>query len=161
MTRWARANNIHKHKPTGATPWSQLRAGGRGGGRGGAAQRDPLRKTQAGGSAVKKPNRKKKEYMDEDVNGFMEYLQQSGQTLPAAAGGAREGEQELREEVQTALTKDKRREDRRLKRQKNKKNNMVSRHDANQISIYINNEQQYQCLFVSPEFTCLSSDSYL
>ncbi|KAG8010435.1 Zinc finger CCHC domain-containing protein 9 [Nibea albiflora] len=79
MTRWARANNVHKHKPAEATPWSQLRGGG-GGGRGGGGhsgpsrgpQRDHLRGTQPGGSAVKKPNRKKKEYVDEDVNGFME-----------------------------------------------------------------------------------------
>lgn len=133
MTRWARANNIHKHKPAEATPWSKLRAGGghpgSSGGPAGAkqgAQRDHLRGTQPGGSAVKKPNRKKKDYVDEDVNGFLEYLQQSGQPLPKGDRGGREEEQELREEVGTALRKDRRREDRRIKRQKNKKNNMVS-----------------------------------
>lgn len=154
MTRWARANNVHKNKPAEATPWSQLRAGGGGrggGGRGGGhpgssggpfkqggnpgssggsfkqgGQRDYLRGTQPGGSDIKKPNRKKKEYLDEDVNGFMEYLQQSGQRLTKGDRGGREDVQELREEVETALKKDRRREDRRVKRQNDKKSNMVS-----------------------------------
>lgn len=121
MTRWARANNVHKHKPADATPWSQLRGGGRGG---------PLRKTQADSSSVKKPNRKKKEYVSEDVNGFLEYLQQSGQMLPPPPppppGGEQEGGRELREEVEEVLKKDRRREERRVKRQKNKKIRMVS-----------------------------------
>lgn len=137
MTRWARAGNVHKHKPAEATPWNQLRAGGARGGKGqpgasGSAgvakqgpQKDYLRRTQSGGAAVKKPNHKKKEYVDEDVNGFMEYLQQTGQSLPKADRGARE-DRELREEVQTALKKDRRREERRVKRQKDKKSNMVS-----------------------------------
>ncbi|XP_056259554.1 zinc finger CCHC domain-containing protein 9 [Seriola aureovittata] len=124
MTRWARANNVHKHKPVEATPWSQLRGGGGRGGRGQQGpQRDHLRGTQPGGSAVKKPNRKKKDYASEDVNGFLEYLQQTGQPLPR--GGGREEERELREEVEVALKKDRRREDRRVKRQNNKKNNML------------------------------------
>lgn len=157
MTRWARANNVHKNKPAEATPWSQLRAGGGGrggrgdGGQGGGhpgssggpfkqgghpgssggsfkqgGQRDYLRGTQPGGSDIKKPNRKKKEYLDEDVNGFMEYLQQSGQRLTKGDRGGREDARELREEVETALKKDRRREDRRVKRQNDKKSNMVS-----------------------------------
>ncbi|XP_049908575.1 zinc finger CCHC domain-containing protein 9 [Epinephelus moara] len=126
MTRWARANNVHKHKPAEATPWSQLRGGrGRGRGGGGGPQRDQLRGTQPGGSAVKKPNRPKKEYLNEDVNGFMEYLQHSGQPLPRGDKGGMEGERELREEVETALKKDRRREDRRVKRQNDKKNKML------------------------------------
>lgn len=135
MTRWARANNVHKHKPAEATPWSQLRTRrppGAGGGDGGSsstagvkgvAERNPLRKTQPSGSAIKKPNGKKKQYVSEDVNGFLEYLQQTGQHL---AKKSQEGEHELREEVQNALKKDKKREDRRIKRQTNKKNKMVS-----------------------------------
>ncbi|XP_035525035.1 zinc finger CCHC domain-containing protein 9-like [Morone saxatilis] len=105
--------------------------GGRGrghpGGSGGpsGAQRDPLRRTQPGGSGVNKPNRKKKEYVDEDVNGFLEYLQQSGRPLPRGDRGGREEEQGLREEVETALKKDRRREDRRVKRQTDKKKNML------------------------------------
>ncbi|XP_040014071.1 zinc finger CCHC domain-containing protein 9 [Xiphias gladius] len=140
MTRWARANNVHKHKPAEATPWSQLRAGGGGRGRGGGGhsggsgdpsvakqgqQWDRLRRTQPGGSAVKKPNRKKKDYVSEDVNGFLEYLQQTGQPLPRGDKGGREEEQQLREEVEIALKKDKRREDRRIKRQNDKKNKML------------------------------------
>ncbi|KAM4527498.1 zinc finger CCHC domain-containing protein 9 isoform 2-T2 [Odontesthes bonariensis] len=129
MTRWARANNIHKHKPADATSWSQLRGGGGGGGRGrgrggghaagatGGAQRDALRRTQ-------QPNRKK-EYISEDVNGFLEYLQQSGQSLPPRGGVRGWGEREVREEVEVALKKDRRREDRRVKRQTDKKNKMM------------------------------------
>ncbi|XP_044030547.1 zinc finger CCHC domain-containing protein 9 [Siniperca chuatsi] len=138
MTRWARANNVHKHKPAEATPWSRLRGGGGGGGGGGhpgrsggpadakrGPQRDHLRGTQPGGSAVKKPNHKKKDYVSEDVNGFLEYLQQTGQPLPKGDKGGWQGVQGLREEVETALKKDRRREDRRIKRQTDKKNNML------------------------------------
>ncbi|XP_075996633.1 zinc finger CCHC domain-containing protein 9 [Genypterus blacodes] len=125
MTRWARANNVHKHKTAEATPWSQLRGrGGRGrGGQAGSSRDtqakagDPLRGTQ-------KTNAKKKDYTNEDVNGFMEYLQQSGQRLPGGGGGRGEAQQ-LREEVEVALKKDRRREDRRIKRQDNKKSNML------------------------------------
>ncbi|KAG9353567.1 hypothetical protein JZ751_011686 [Albula glossodonta] len=139
MTRWARANNIHKHKPADATPWSQLKASGgaggsgsgQGAGRGGPSYRgprgqatDPLRRTQPG-QGGKKPNRKKKDYENVDVNGFMEYLQQTGQPLPRGPPGAPGVDDGLREEVATALKKDKRREDRRLKRQKIKKTSMV------------------------------------
>lgn len=139
MTRWARANNVHKHKPAEATPWSRLRGGAAGGrGRGGGGghpgrsgahpgpQRDYLRGTQPGGSAVNKPNNKKKDYVSEDVNGFLEYLQQTGQPLPRGDKGGWQGERGLREEVETALKKDRRREDRRIKRQTDKKSNMVS-----------------------------------
>ncbi|TNN40192.1 Zinc finger CCHC domain-containing protein 9 [Liparis tanakae] len=155
MTRWARANNIHKHKPAEATPWTHLRGGGgaagaagaagggAGGGAGGAGggpagpapsgsstsgpQRDRLRGPRLGGSAVKKPNRPKKEYVSDDVNGFLEFLQQSGRPLPrgGGGGGGGGGGLELREELETALKKDRRREDRRVKRQDNKKSNML------------------------------------
>lgn len=131
MTRWARANNHHKQKPADATPWHQLKANGAGeqksqaggsstsGGAEKAPEKDRLRRTIPGISAVKKPNRKKKEYADEDVNGFLEYLQQTGQHLPEGGDGG------LREEVKTALKKDSRRENRRVKRQNDKKNKMV------------------------------------
>lgn len=135
MTRWARANNVHKQKPAEATPWSQLKAS-RGAGKQGSAgsstchkqdpQNDRLRRTQPGGSAVKKPNRKKKEYVDEDVNGFLAYLQQTGQSLPKESKKGGDEKQGFREELETALKKDRRREDRRLKRQNVKKRNMVS-----------------------------------
>ncbi|XP_061886775.1 zinc finger CCHC domain-containing protein 9 [Entelurus aequoreus] len=116
MTRWARANNIHKNKPAEATPWGQLKAKE---GSKGEPQRSHVRGTQPGGSAVKKPNKKKKDYTNEDVNGFLDYLHQSGQRLPEGDG------RELREEVEVALKKDRRREDRRLKRQNDKKNKML------------------------------------
>lgn len=134
MTRWARANNIHKHKPADATPWDQLKhpaesgakrrfpASSRGGPRNeGTSADSALRRTQRQGPAdYKKPNKKKKDYDNVDVNGFMEYLQKSG--LPR---GQQDGEQGLREEVETALRKDSRREERRIKRQTDKKNKMV------------------------------------
>ncbi|XP_035990315.1 zinc finger CCHC domain-containing protein 9-like isoform X2 [Fundulus heteroclitus] len=132
MTRWARANNVHKHKPAEATPWNQLRAAGRrGAGRDGAPstgpsqrdQRDPLRRTCS--SSGIKPNRKKKEYISEDVNGFLEYLNQSGQARPAGKEGEQGTERDLRDMVEVAMKKDQRREDRRVKRQRDKKNNMV------------------------------------
>ncbi|XP_072310295.1 zinc finger CCHC domain-containing protein 9 [Eucyclogobius newberryi] len=134
MTRWARANNIHRNKPSEATPWSQLRRAGRGAG--GAAhsrastsdsskpEREHLRRTQPQGTAVKTLNRKK-EYVSEDVNGFMEYLQQSGQLRPETDKGRRLQEADFREEVETALKKDQRREDRRVKRQTDKKSKML------------------------------------
>lgn len=130
MTRWARANNHHKQKPADATPWDQLKAkgakekclSGTSASTSKKCEKDQLRRTVPGGSAVKKPNRKKKEYADEDVNGFLEYLQQTGQQLPK--GGCVE-DPELREELKTALKKDSRRETRRVKRQNDKKNKMV------------------------------------
>lgn len=77
---------------------------------------------------MKKPNRKKKEYADADVNGFLEYLQQTGQSLPKGEKRGSEEETQFKEELETALKKDRRREDRRLKRQNVKKKNMVNAH---------------------------------
>lgn len=131
MTRWARANNIHKHKPAQATPWSQFKAG-RSGYRGHSGdssqhdQRGDLTRTLASSSAVRKPNHKKKDYVNEDVNGFMEYLQQTGQPLPRTDNRGMRLDRELVQEVETALKKDRRREDRRIKRQTDKKTKMAS-----------------------------------
>lgn len=149
MTRWARANNVHKQKPAEATPWSQLKAR-RGAGEPGSSegpacnkqkpQDERLRRTQPGGSAVKKPNRKKKEYVDEDVNGFLEYLQQTGQSLPQGERRGNEEKQQFKEELETALKKDRRREDRRLKRQNVKKKRMVSTdngHDSHPTTVLL------------------------
>lgn len=139
MTRWARANNIHRNKPSEATPWSQLRKGGQGvaGSRrhytsgstnsssfkqGG--QKEHLRRTQPQGTAARKVNHKKKDYVGEDVNGFMEYLQQSGQ-LQHNTDKVQPHELEITEEVETALKKDQRREKRRIKRQNDKKFKML------------------------------------
>ncbi|KAJ3605694.1 hypothetical protein NHX12_027738 [Muraenolepis orangiensis] len=126
MTRWARANNIHKHKPADPTPWDQLKHSDQPGAkrkfpttaRGGQGTSDALRRIQrTGGADYKKPNKKKKDYDNEDVNGFMEFLQKNG--------GEQDGEQGLREEVETALRKDGRREERRIRRQTDKKNKML------------------------------------
>ncbi|XP_076140667.1 zinc finger CCHC domain-containing protein 9 [Alosa pseudoharengus] len=133
MTRWARANNVHKHKPADATPWSQLRTGAGGSNAGTSSSGDrrgpykhqpskgPLRGTQAGQGNKKS---KKKDFCA-DVNGFLDYLKQTGQPLP---GRGQVADQEFSEELNTALKKDKRREDRRLKRQSSKKSNMVCFH---------------------------------
>lgn len=119
MTRWARANNVHKNKAADATPWKQLKANGNAG-ESGTSRGD--RHIQRG-AGVKKPNPKKekREHDSDDVNGFMEYLKQTGQTLQKRTPAHRD----LREEVATALKKDQRRENRRIKRQNVKKNNMV------------------------------------
>ncbi|XP_051971538.1 zinc finger CCHC domain-containing protein 9 [Xyrauchen texanus] len=129
MTRWARANNIHKHKPADATPWKQLKANRNAekARTSSGDQRTPkaLRHIQERPGLSKPYINKKREHNSEDVNGFMEYLKQTGQTLQKKRHGVASTDQDLQEEVATALKKDKRREDRRLKRQHVKKNNMV------------------------------------
>lgn len=119
MTRWARANNIHKNKAADATPWKQLKANGNAGQSGTSSGRRHIQQ----GAGIKKPNPKKgtRDHDSDDVNGFMEYLKQTGQTLQKK----RPVDRDLREEVATALKKDQRRENRRLKRQNAKKDNMV------------------------------------
>lgn len=67
-------------------------------------------------------SKKKKEYLNEDVNGFAAYLKQSLRNGEVAEADSAE----LEKEVAVALKKDKRREDRRLKRKEMKKNAMVS-----------------------------------
>ena len=67
---------------------------------------------------------KGKESLNEDVNGFMEYLKQSSQVLHNGQLLAADS-QEVREEIAVALKKDRRREGRRLRRQVAKKNAMV------------------------------------
>ncbi|KAK1800602.1 hypothetical protein P4O66_005803 [Electrophorus voltai] len=134
MTRWARGNNSHKHKPTDATPWTKLRAGinGRmteiltGSSRGGCSvshfRKDvshTLWNTLADPS-WKRVNKNK----EVDVNGFISYLKQTGQALPKESQRTARIEDYVGEELVTAHKKE-RREHRRVKRQKTKKNNMV------------------------------------
>uniref|UniRef100_A0A8C5G3P1 CCHC-type domain-containing protein n=1 Tax=Gouania willdenowi TaxID=441366 RepID=A0A8C5G3P1_GOUWI len=140
MTRWARAGKLQKQKTAEATPWSQLRgAQSRGGaqsgeggakGRGGGGAQSGVGGVQSGrgggggawsreGGGAQRENRKRKKEVNEDVNGFLEYLQSSGH------GAAPGGEEELRAEVADALHKDRRREDRRVKRGQDKKNKML------------------------------------
>lgn len=83
MTRWARRNAPPEARALPATPWEQL-----------SAEPEPKRR------------RRKKEYENQDVNGFGQRLQQQ-------------------EEEEEALRKDRRRESRRLRRQERKKNAMV------------------------------------
>ncbi|XP_036450776.1 zinc finger CCHC domain-containing protein 9 [Colossoma macropomum] len=131
MTRWARANNVHKHKATEATPWSQLRAG-----KAGRINEIDTRSRRGSSSGTRawdgashssrhiqpRPGRKRANNERElDVNGFMDYLKQPRQSL---ALGPRKGAS-LGGVVVTAIEKDKRRGVRRVKRQNAKKNNMV------------------------------------
>lgn len=135
MTRWARANNVHKHKPADATPWSQLKASANGSTSGSTSierrrvhgKQNPFKgKTHVLerplSGQINKKSKKKKDVCSEDVNGFLEYLKQSGQSLP---GDDQLSDPKFSDELNTALKKDKRREERRLKRQVTKKNNMV------------------------------------
>ncbi|NWU67272.1 ZCHC9 protein, partial [Pterocles burchelli] len=119
MTRWARRNGAAGAKALDATPWEEM-AGGPRGREGGSvtlsSKKEPEKR--------KRKNRKKKDYLNEDVNGFVEYLEQSWRR----GGEAEAGRGELEKEVVMALKKDKRREDRRLKRQEIKKNAMVCFH---------------------------------
>ncbi|XP_057674728.1 zinc finger CCHC domain-containing protein 9 isoform X2 [Corythoichthys intestinalis] len=111
MTRWARANNVHKHKAADATPWSRLKATG------GRAQGSRAPAVQLAADGRKK--KKKKDYADQDVNGFLEFLQQNGHSSATVEP------KELKREVEVALRKDHRRENRRIKRQTDKKSQML------------------------------------
>lgn len=121
MTRWARARVTHNKKVLDATPWDDLKNGASGtietNKRQSSSDRFSLKNNQ-----VKKKNKKKKDYLNEDVNGFMEYLKQNSQMLH---NGQLIDSHQAEEEIATALKKDKRREQRRVKRQEIKKNIMV------------------------------------
>ncbi|XP_009809602.2 zinc finger CCHC domain-containing protein 9 [Gavia stellata] len=119
MTRWARRNGAPGEKALDATPWEEMVSGPEG--RGGRSGPPSLKKEQG---KRKKKNRKKKDYLNEDVNGFAAYLKQSSRAGEVAEAGSAE----LEKEVAMALKKDRRREDRRLKRQEMKKNAMVCFH---------------------------------
>ncbi|XP_028830486.1 zinc finger CCHC domain-containing protein 9 [Denticeps clupeoides] len=125
MTRWARANNVHKHKPADATPWSKLKAVVVDSGaskRGGSGRSH----SQLHRTAPHKGNQKsKKNFVSEDVNGFLDYLKQTGQPLGKGPLEVHGKGGDVTDEVIVALKKDKRREDRRVKRQNVKKNNML------------------------------------
>ncbi|XP_007422720.1 zinc finger CCHC domain-containing protein 9 [Python bivittatus] len=124
MTRWARASVTHNKKALDATPWDDLKNR--------AARTVETNKKQSSSdrfslksNQVKKKNKKKKDYLNEDVNGFMEYLKQNSQMLH---NGQLINSHQAKEEIATALKKDKRREQRRVKRQEIKKNVMVCFH---------------------------------
>ncbi|XP_077673261.1 zinc finger CCHC domain-containing protein 9 isoform X2 [Eretmochelys imbricata] len=126
MTRWARTSTTHSKKPLDATPWEDMKSGSTSG-TVGNKQQNYSNTLSLKNDQVKKKNKKKKDYLNEDVNGFMEYLKQSSQFIHNGKVRAADSH-EVREEVATALKKDKRREGRRLKRQEMKKNTMVCFH---------------------------------
>ncbi|XP_015284167.1 PREDICTED: zinc finger CCHC domain-containing protein 9-like [Gekko japonicus] len=115
MTRWARTNNTHSKKALDATPWEDMKNSSSGTTATNKKQ-SPLRNLQG-----KKKNKKKKDYLNEDVNGFMEYLKQNSQLRNGKVIDSHKG----KEEIATALKKDQRRETRRLKRQDIKNSSMV------------------------------------
>ncbi|KAF7250535.1 Zinc finger CCHC domain-containing protein 9, partial [Varanus komodoensis] len=124
MTRWARANVTHSKKALDATPWEDMRND--------ATSTSATNKKQSSSNRLslkstqgKKKNKKKKDYLNEDVNGFMEYLKQNSQVLH---NGLVINNHEAKKEIATALKKDRRREERRVKRQEIKKNTMVCFH---------------------------------
>ncbi|NXP80733.1 ZCHC9 protein, partial [Ramphastos sulfuratus] len=119
MTRWARRNGPPGSKSLAATPWEEMVNGPRE--QEGRSGPPSLKKEQ---EKRKKKNRKKKDYLNEDVNGFVAYLKQSLQNGEVDKADSAE----LEKEVAVALKKDKRRENRRLKRKERKKNSMVCFH---------------------------------
>ncbi|XP_054842221.1 zinc finger CCHC domain-containing protein 9 isoform X2 [Eublepharis macularius] len=119
MTRWARANITQSKKALDATPWEDMKNSSSGNTATNKKQIS-LRNPQG-----KKKNKKKKDYLNEDVNGFMEYLKQNSQLLH---NGKFIDSHKTKEKIATALKKDKRRETRRLNRQEIKKNAMVCFH---------------------------------
>ncbi|KAM9137566.1 zinc finger CCHC domain-containing protein 9 isoform 1-T2 [Pangshura tecta] len=127
MTRWARTSTTHSKKPLDATPWEDMKNGSTSGTVRNKQQHFSNTLSLKNDQVKKKKNKKKKDYLNEDVNGFMEYLKQSSQVIHNGKVRAADSH-EVREEVATALKKDKRREGRRLKRQEMKKNTMVCFH---------------------------------
>lgn len=129
MTRWARVTTTRSKRPLPATSWEDMKEGSPQGRSSdlpkrhqSGAGRPPLKNDTP--QAKHKKNKKKKEYLNEDVNGFMEYLRQNSQMAPSGEVIATDSP-EMREEIAVALKKDSRREGRRLKRQAAKKNAMV------------------------------------
>lgn len=129
MTRWARVTTTQNKRPFPATSWEDMKKGSSEG----QSQNLPKSKQLEANrlflkndtpQAKHKKDKKKKEYLNEDVNGFMEYLRQNSQMLHNGEVIATDS-QKVREEIEVALKKDSRREGRRLKRQTAKKNAMV------------------------------------
>ncbi|XP_053556440.1 zinc finger CCHC domain-containing protein 9 [Bombina bombina] len=105
MTRWARRGNsvIQNRKVCAATPWEELNKEG--------SSETLKRKTHGEGNAhqgYSKKRKKKDVYVNQDVNGFRDHQEN--------------------EEIDLLLTKDQRREGRRLKRQSTKRDSMVCFH---------------------------------
>ncbi|XP_008052237.1 zinc finger CCHC domain-containing protein 9 [Carlito syrichta] len=128
MTRWARVTTTHSKRPLPATSWEDMKKGScEGTSQCKQPEASRLSLKNAAPQAKHKKNKKKKEYLNEDVNGFMEYLRQNSQMAHHREIIATDS-QEVREEIAVILKKDSRREGRRLKRQAAKKNAMVCFH---------------------------------
>nr|KAF6367359.1 zinc finger CCHC-type containing 9 [Pipistrellus kuhlii] len=132
MTRWARVATINNKRPLPATSWEDLKKASseeKSQSPPKSKQREANRLCLKNGAhqAKHKKNKKKKEYLNEDVNGFMDYLRQNSQMVHNGEVITADS-REVREEIAVALKKDSRREGRRLKRQAAKKNAMVCFH---------------------------------
>uniref|UniRef100_H0XPP2 CCHC-type domain-containing protein n=1 Tax=Otolemur garnettii TaxID=30611 RepID=H0XPP2_OTOGA len=123
MTQWARITTTKSKRPLSATSWEDMKKQSEG-----TSQNLPKHKHVGTNSlslkndapqAKHKKNKKKKEYLNKDVNGFMEYLRQNSQMVHNGEIIA-SNIQEVREEIAVALKK--------LKRQAAKKNAMVCFH---------------------------------
>nr|XP_033780888.1 zinc finger CCHC domain-containing protein 9 [Geotrypetes seraphini]XP_033780977.1 zinc finger CCHC domain-containing protein 9 [Geotrypetes seraphini]XP_033781066.1 zinc finger CCHC domain-containing protein 9 [Geotrypetes seraphini] len=138
MTRWARANS-QRNKILDATPWEEMKQGSTSIGKNGIPQK---RKLHGNGMhslqklslkrndlhpAKHKKNSKKKEYSNEDVNGFMDYLKQTAQDMQNERVTGEESKK-MMEGITEALKKDQRRDTRRVKRQMKKKIQMLCFH---------------------------------
>lgn len=132
MTRWARANNVHKARPTEATPWNELRTPQPHQNRGNTAQRTEREGGRGRDGGVNKRGSRRDGGVDErgsrrdgeadDVNGFKEYLKRTGQSLSHRTAAALDPGEEV---LATFLRKDQRREKRRVKRLQSKSSSMV------------------------------------
>ncbi|XP_054571093.1 zinc finger CCHC domain-containing protein 9 isoform X3 [Eptesicus fuscus] len=132
MTRWARVTTTHNKRPLPATSWEDMKKGSleeKSQSLPKSKQLEANRLCLKNGAhqAKHKKNKKKKEYLNEDVNGFMDYLRQNSQMVHNGEMITTDS-REVREEIAVALKKDSRREGRRLKRQAAKKNAMVCFH---------------------------------
>uniref|UniRef100_A0A2K6LR80 Zinc finger CCHC domain-containing protein 9 n=1 Tax=Rhinopithecus bieti TaxID=61621 RepID=A0A2K6LR80_RHIBE len=122
MTRWARVSTTCNKRPLPATSWEDMKKGSFEG----TSQNLPKRKQrEANRLSLKKDA--PQEYLNEDVNGFIEYLRQNSQMVHNGQIVATDSE-EVREEIAVVLKKDSRREGRRSKRQAAKKSAMVCFH---------------------------------
>lgn len=129
MTRWARVTTTRHKRPLPATSWEDMKTGSFEEKSQSLPKSKQLEASRLGlkngaHQAKLKKNKKKKEYLNEDVNGFMDFLRQNSQMVHNGEIITTDS-REVREEIAVALKKDGRREGRRLKRQAAKKNAMV------------------------------------
>lgn len=119
MTRWARAKNAHNHKSADAASWSQLRSGMTG------TRNCTDSFVQHGASRGVSDLKRVKKNRQFNGSGFNNYTKHNRQPLPKCGGGMATEEQDINEAVAIALKKNRRRDNRRIKRQHTTKSNMV------------------------------------